>query len=193
MCDCSGGSQKCDKINTSFVDLFHKRKLVKTVVIPTYNHKFMAFGLGNEESERLDKKLIQWLWTIKVEDQVKLCRRLVTKKRLGATYEMWGMKMDFSKTFQQMKLQSDRPRNKPNILYQLFEEKIQETDFPNINELFRIAEPIILLCMDKKWHKLKIISHNFSHVCMATANFMQSNKQHKQNWTTAYLAADGIT
>jgi hypothetical protein len=47
--------------------------------------------------------------------------------------------------------------------------------------------------MDKKWHKLKIKSLYFSQVCVAMTNFMQPNEQHKQNWTTAYLAADGIT
>jgi hypothetical protein len=132
---------KCDKINTSFVDLFHKRQLIKTGVIPTYNHIFMAFGLSKVAGDRLDKKIIQLLWTKKVEGQVKQGRRLVAKNRLGASYEMGGMKMDFSKEtanelilniLQKMKLQSDGPRNEQNFLYQLFEEKLREINSPNI-------------------------------------------------------------
>ncbi len=44
---------------TSFVDLFHKKQLIKTVVIPIYNLTFIAFGLSNEACDRLDKKLMQ--------------------------------------------------------------------------------------------------------------------------------------
>ena len=194
-----GIKAKCDKINTSFVDLFHKRQLIKTVVIPTYNHIFMAFGLSEAAGDRLDKKIIQLLWTKKVEGQVKQGRRLVAKNRLGASYEMGGMKMDFSKEtanglmlniLQKMKLQSDRPRNEQNFLYQLFEEKLREINSPNIKELFRIAGPKIWI---RNGNKLKIRSPYFSQLCMAMANFMQLNEQHKQNWTTAYIAGHSAT
>ncbi len=52
---------KCNKINTSFVDLFQKRQLIKTVVISTHNHIFMAFGLSEMAGDRLDKKIIHLL------------------------------------------------------------------------------------------------------------------------------------
>jgi hypothetical protein len=54
---------------------------------------------------------------------------------------MGGMKMDFSKEnanglmlniLQKMELQSDRPRNDQNFLYQLFEEKLPKINSPNI-------------------------------------------------------------
>jgi hypothetical protein len=67
--------------------------MIKTVVIPTYNHMYMAFKLSNDASDWLDKKLIQLLWTKKVEGQVIQSRQLVAKNRLGALHEMGGMKM----------------------------------------------------------------------------------------------------
>ncbi len=106
---------------------------------------------------------------------------------------MGGMKMDFSKEtanglmlniLQKMKLQSDRPRNEQNFLYQLFEEKLREINSPNIKELFWIAGPKIWI---RNGNKLKIRSPYFSQLCMAMANFMQLNEQHKQNGTTAMV------
>jgi hypothetical protein len=87
----------------------------------------MVFGLCKEAGDRLDKKIIQLLWTRKVEGPVKQGRRLVAKNRLGASCEKGVMKMDFSKEtanglmlniIQKVKLQSDRPRNEQNLLYQ---------------------------------------------------------------------------
>ena len=40
-----GISAKYNRINSSHVDLFHRRQLIQTVIVPSYNHAFMAFGL----------------------------------------------------------------------------------------------------------------------------------------------------
>ncbi len=41
---CEGITAKCNKIFASKVDLFCKRQLIKSVVIPSYNRVFMSFG-----------------------------------------------------------------------------------------------------------------------------------------------------
>jgi hypothetical protein len=43
-----GITAKCDRLNMSHTDLFHKRQLIKSVVIPSFNHIFMSFSFCKE-------------------------------------------------------------------------------------------------------------------------------------------------
>ncbi len=87
---------KCNKLYASKVDLFHRRQIIKTVVIPSYNHIFMSFGPSEEACEKIDREIIKLLWNKKIGGECKRGRRLVAKHRLDASYEMGGLKMDFT-------------------------------------------------------------------------------------------------
>jgi hypothetical protein len=44
-----GITAKCSRLYASKVDLFYIRQIIKTVVIPLYNHIFMSFGPCEED------------------------------------------------------------------------------------------------------------------------------------------------
>jgi hypothetical protein len=58
-----GIAKKCDKINSSHVDLFHKRQLIKTVVMPSFNHMYTILGYYSDAGKRLDNQIVRHLWT----------------------------------------------------------------------------------------------------------------------------------
>jgi hypothetical protein len=93
---CEGIAAKCDRIYSSNVDLFHKRQLIKSVVVPSYNHVFASFGPWEEACKKLDSEIMKLFWNRKVNGDIKKGRRLVAKKRIQASYEMGGLKMDLS-------------------------------------------------------------------------------------------------
>ena len=50
---CEGLIAKMNRIYSSKVDLFHRRQLIRTVVIPSYNHVYMTFGHCEEAGDRI--------------------------------------------------------------------------------------------------------------------------------------------
>jgi hypothetical protein len=58
-------------IYASKVDLFHKRQIIKSVVIPSYNHIFMSFGPCEEVCKKLDSEIIKLLWNRKIAGETK--------------------------------------------------------------------------------------------------------------------------
>jgi hypothetical protein len=91
-----GITAKCDRLYASKVDLFHSRQIIKTVVIPSYNHIFMSFGPCEEACKKIDQEITRLFWNRKVGGEHKRGRRLVAKSRIDASYEMGGLKMDFT-------------------------------------------------------------------------------------------------
>ncbi len=78
--------RKFEAINSSFVDLFHRRQLIQQVFVPSFNHIFMAFGHDPQWGEEIDQMILKLLWTKKREGQVHKGRTLVAKKRLTMDY-----------------------------------------------------------------------------------------------------------
>jgi hypothetical protein len=70
---------KFEAINSSFVDLFHRRQLIQ-VFLPSFNHIFKAFGHDPQWGEEIDKMILKLLWTRKREGQVHKGRTLIAKK-----------------------------------------------------------------------------------------------------------------
>ncbi len=68
---CEGITAKCDRIYVSTVDLFHKRQLIKSVVVPSYNHVFASFGPWEEACKKLDTEIIKLFWNQKVNGDIK--------------------------------------------------------------------------------------------------------------------------
>jgi hypothetical protein len=88
---------KFEAINSSFVDLCHRRQLIQQVFLPSFNHIFMAFGHDSQWGEEIDKIIIKLLWTRKREGQVHKGRTLIAKKRLTMDFTFGGLKVFFSK------------------------------------------------------------------------------------------------
>ncbi len=61
-----GITAKCNRLYASRVDLFHRRQIIKTVVIPLYNHIFMSFSPCEEACEKIDCEIIKLLWNKKI-------------------------------------------------------------------------------------------------------------------------------
>ena len=51
------------RINSSHVDLFHRRQLIKQTIMPSFNHVFMVFGHDEEKERVLDGMMVDLLWT----------------------------------------------------------------------------------------------------------------------------------
>jgi hypothetical protein len=66
-----GITAKCNKLYASKIDLFHRRQIIKTVVIPSYNHIFMSFGPCEAACEKIDREIIKLLWNRKVGGKCK--------------------------------------------------------------------------------------------------------------------------
>jgi hypothetical protein len=82
-----GIATKCNRINSSHVDLFHRRQLIKTVVMPSFNHVYMTFEYNAEYGQRIDNQILRLLWTKKANGVIRQGRRLVAKKRINVR---WG-------------------------------------------------------------------------------------------------------
>ena len=204
-------TNKCNRINSSFVDLFHKRQLIKTVVVPSYNHIYMSLGYCAESGQRLDNQILKLLWTKKINGQIKQGRRIVAKKRINASYEMGGLKIDFSRETAMgllanmiQKQQNNRGEEEnQSFINVLFKEYLREIDAPRLEELTNMSGPKIWKKYSKK---LENKSPFFSQVLLAMAEMLELNEKDKDSWGTANIAghssmhtlydisaADGIT
>ena len=195
---CEGITAKCNRIYASKVDLFHRRQLIKTVVVPSYNHVFMAFGPPCEDTcKKLDAEIIKLFWTRKNNGEVKNGRRLVAKNRLRASYDMGGLQIDFSTEtakglmlngLQRLKRQGSLPVGERNFMYQLLEEWLREINILSLDELYRVAGPKIWL---KVGNKMQEKSLYFSGMCKAIANMLELNEKSKDGWASASIAGHG--
>ncbi len=61
----------------------------------------MTFGHCEESAKKIDSEIVKLLWTRKMYGDFKQGCRLVARKRIGASHEMGGLKMDFSKEMAQ--------------------------------------------------------------------------------------------
>jgi hypothetical protein len=86
---CEGITVNCNRKYASKVDMFHKRQLIKSAVIPSYNHVFISFELCEEACKKLDSQIIKPFWTLKTNREFKRGRTLVAN-RLKASYNMGG-------------------------------------------------------------------------------------------------------
>jgi hypothetical protein len=59
-----GITSRCNKINTWYVDLFHRRRLIKTVLTPSFNHIYMSLGFCAEAGQRVDNPILKLLFNI---------------------------------------------------------------------------------------------------------------------------------
>ena len=52
--------RKFDRINSTYLDLMHKRQLINMAILPAFNHIFMAFGFDERWGGIIDKKSVKF-------------------------------------------------------------------------------------------------------------------------------------
>jgi hypothetical protein len=129
-----GITAKCNRLNASIVDLFHRRQIIKTVWIP-HTTTFLCFGPCEESCKKIDGKIIKLFWNRKTAGEIKRGSRLVAKSMIDASYEMGGLKMDFTMEIAnglvpnglQRIRQQGRTRDKnKSFLFKLYSECLRE-------------------------------------------------------------------
>jgi hypothetical protein len=182
------------------------------VVVPSYNHVFASFGPWEEACKKLDTEIIKLFWNRKVNGDIKKGRRLVAKKRVQASYEMGGLKMDTATDtatglmlngMQRIRQQGLLEAGRRNFMCQLLEERLREINILNLEELFKIGGPRI---WNKIGNRMQERSPYFAKMCKAMADMLKLNEKSKDSWATANIAghsemqdlyritaADGIT
>jgi hypothetical protein len=193
-----GITAKCNRLYASKVDLFHRRQIIKTVVIPSYNHIFMSFGPCEKSCKNIDQEITGLLWNRKVGGEQKRGRRLVAKNRIDASYEMGGLKMDFTTEIAnglvlnglQRIRQQGRAEGTENFLATLLRECLREANILNLEELFKIGGPRI---WTKVSNRIAETSPFFSCMCRAMARMLELNEESDDGWMTASIAGHTST
>jgi hypothetical protein len=120
------------------------------VVIPSYKHIFKSFGPCEEACKKLDGEITSLLWNRKTAGETKKGRRLVAKNRIGASYEMGGLKMDFTTEIanglilnglQRLKAQGRLGEEDRSFLFTLLNKAVRTTNLLSLEEICRVGAP----------------------------------------------------
>ncbi len=189
---------KYNRINSSLVDLFHRRQLIQTVIVPSYNHAFMAFGLCPRVEEDLDDKIINLLWTRKKDGRVTQGRRLVAKNRVSASFEMGGLKMSFTaeivcglllNILSKLSQESSSPAEKQTFMYKYFQKILEGIHAPSWAELLQCGGQGV---WQRLYNRLIGRSPFLAQLCRAMAKMHKLNDINKDSWTCAPIAGHSL-
>ena len=79
-------------------DMLHRTTIVNVALNTLYTHVYMALPIETEYNEHIVKEGLKMLWTKQKEGETVRKRRLVSRKRVEASYEMGGLQMIHPKT-----------------------------------------------------------------------------------------------
>jgi hypothetical protein len=154
----------------------------------------MAFGPCEEYSKKLDDEIIKLMWTRKVDGQTKQGRRMVARKRVAASYDMGGLKMDFSREtaqglllngLQRVRNQAAYDNDRQNFLYRLLTARLREINLLNITEMFDVGGPRIWRDIG---NRLVNKSPFFAQVFASMAELLELNEKTRDGWHTASIS-----
>jgi hypothetical protein len=191
--------RKFEAINSSFVDLFHRRQLIQQVFVPSFNHIFMAFGHDPQWGEEIDKMILKLLWTKKREGQVHKGRTLVAKKRLTMDYTYGGLKVFFSKeiaeglvlnTLQRLNMQQGAPEGQKTFLLKLLDKTLQRAMAPSLKEMFQMAGSKIWQSYGKR---LVASSPFLGMAFQAMGEMMLRNEKSREGWMSGSIAGNHMS
>jgi hypothetical protein len=185
------------RINSSHVDLFHRRQLIRQTIMPSFNHVFMVFGHCEEMERTLDGMMVDLLWTRSSGGQIRQGRRIVAKKRLDASFNMGGLNIDFTgqivdglllNMLARLRDQSRRQEDQRIFYFHIFESILARLGAPNILELFRLGGL-------RAWERLRDrvrVSHPYSSQMFGSmARIMELNENEAQGWLNSPLVGHG--
>jgi hypothetical protein len=79
-------------------DLLHKSKLINAALTPLYNHLFMTIPTEEQHEKKIFDQILKFLWTRQVDGVTYYKRRLVSKLRVTASYNMGGLNIPHPET-----------------------------------------------------------------------------------------------
>ncbi len=118
--------RKFEAVNSSFLDLFHRRQPIQQIFLPSFNHIFMAFEHDPHFGEEIVKMILKVLRAKKREGQVHTGRTLVAKKRFTVDFTYGRIKVFFSReialglvlnTLQRLNMQQNALEGQTNYYY----------------------------------------------------------------------------
>lgn len=128
-------------------DMLHRALLIKSAIIPLYNHIFMALPYFNANVKAIFDEILSFLWTRQVDGQTKTKRRQVSKQRIFASFSVGGLQIpDPEHTIQGFQM---------NFLQKAFNRQHSElTVIPKIIHalLNCVGEPSLEFCVDTFSH-----------------------------------------
>ena len=190
---------KYERINSSYCDLFHRRQLIQTVICPSFNHIYMAFGSSKPTEDTIDGMVSRLLWTRKQDGEVKAKRRLIAKNRIGASFEMGGLQLQSSmdtsqglmlNTLNRLRQQTMLDENEQMFYSKLMIAKLRNSNIPNLNDLFKYAG-----C--KIWqnysNRLKTKSPILSQMFNSYSQMLKLNEESRESWLTAPISGHTLS
>ncbi len=74
-------------------DMLHRATLINRALTPIYNHVFMALPVQDKDVDPLYKEIQLFLWSKTVNQETVQKRRLVSRKRLSASFDKGGLEI----------------------------------------------------------------------------------------------------
>lgn len=179
-------NSKFNKIHMAYLDLFHKRQLITSVILPAFNHIFMAFGIDEKWCKKIDEGIIKLLWSHRTGGIVKQKRRLVAKRRLNASFQYGGLQISFSEQvatglllnmLKRIKTQVESLDVNILLVTDIMSREIFASMGISIVEVCNMAGPLI-------WQQAatRLGITVLGQMCKAMANFLKIHEKYKDTW-----------
>ena len=177
---------KYDKIHSSHLDMMHKKQLISSVIIPSYNHIFMALGVHEEWCKKIDDHCVKLLWTHNDGGIIRQKRRLIARRRLNASHEYGGLQLTFSEQtakglllngLKRIKEQTHMHSDQKFIMTKLFEHEVFRIMGVTLGQLFKMAGPRI-------WKHIANTTQSaiVKQMCDAMSGFLAIQEKNKDTW-----------
>jgi exonuclease III len=177
-------------------DILHRATLIKTALLPIYNHVFMAIPVNSNHCETLFKEIIKFLWTKQKDGQTLQKRIRVSKHRVSASLQMGGLDIphpeDLVKGFQlniiqRILLKDDR--NIPSLLPDLLQGLLARVGRPSLDQHITQLGP-------EQWkltsRKLETENTILSQAFQAMADLLQWHETSIESWHCAAIVGHSL-
>ena len=177
---------KYNKIHIGYLDMWHKKQLISSVILPSYNHIFMALGYDEEWGKKIDNEVVHLMWTQQQGGIVKQKRRLVARRRLNASYEYGGLQLTFTEqvakgllvnAVKRIKQQLTLEEDKKLLMTKMVEIEVFRVMGISLRQLFQMAG-------SQTW---KILANGttfiiFKQMCNAMSSFLKLQEKNRDTW-----------
>jgi exonuclease III len=177
-------------------DILHRATLIKTALLPIYNHVFMAVPVSSEHCESLFKEIIKFLWTKQKDGNTIQKRTRVSKHRISASLVMGGLDIplpqDLISGFQQNIIQRiilKDVRNIPSLLPTLLQGLLDRVGRPSLEHHINHMGP-------EHWkitsQKLKTENTILSQSFQAMADLLHAHETSNESWHCAAIVGHSL-
>jgi len=173
-------------------DLLHRALLIKTALIPIYNHVFMSLPTFEQQSDLLHKEVLNFLWTRQVDGNTVCKRRLVAKNRIPASHEKGGLQVQhpaehaggLQLNLIQRIYQEGRNNQRHSRLPELLQELLQRIHRPTLHEHVQQLGPSQ---WDRTGQALSVHNKMFGQAFTMMSKFLTLYETQKDSWYSAAI------